>query len=57
MSPHWNLNINEGNHESAMDQARVVNEHVSQGAVDTTLPESLQDFLERSTDYLTDSET
>ena len=40
-----------------MDQARVMNEHVSQKAVDTTLPEAVQELLERSTDYLKNSET
>ena len=40
-----------------MDQARVMNEHVSQKAVDTTLPEAVQELLERSTDYSNDSET
>ena len=39
-----------------MGQARVINEHVSQGAVDMTLPKALQELLERSTDNLTDSE-
>ena len=40
-----------------MGQARVINEHVSQGAVDMTLPKALQELLERSTDNLSDSET
>ena len=40
-----------------MDPARVINEHESQGAVDTTLPEALQEILERNTYYLNGSET
>ena len=51
------LELNEENHDGAMGQARVINEHVSQGAVDMTLPKALQELLERSTDNLTDSET
>ena len=51
------LELNEENHDGAMGQARVINEHVSQGAVDMTLPKPLQELLERSTDNLTDSET
>ena len=51
------LELNQENHDGAMGQARVINEHVSQGAVDMTLPKALQELLERSTDNLTDSET
>ena len=51
------LELNEENHDGAMGQARVINEHVSQGAVDMTLPKDLRELLERSTDNLTDSET
>ena len=51
------LDLNQENHDGAMGQARVINEHVSQGAVDMTLPKALQEVLERSTDNLTDSET
>ena len=51
------LKLNEENHESVVDQARVVNEHVSQTAVDTTLPEALQELFVRSTDYWNDSES
>ena len=51
------LVLNEENHDGVMGQARVINEHVSQGAVDMTLPKALQELLERSTDNLTDSET
>ena len=51
------LELNEENHDGAMGQARVINEHVSQRAVDMTLPKALQELLERSTDNLTDSET
>ena len=51
------LELNEENHDGAMGQARVINEHVSQGAVDMTLPKALQELLERSTDNLTDSLT
>ena len=39
------LELNEENQGSA----RVINEHESQGAVDTTLLEALQEFLERNT--------
>ena len=39
------LELNEEDQESA----RVINEHVSQGAVDMTLLEALQEFLERNT--------
>ena len=45
--------LNEENQESAMDQAGVMNEHVSEGAVYTTPPK----VLRGSTNYLTDSET
>lgn len=45
--------LNEENQESAMDQAGVMNEHVSEGAVYTTPPKALRG----STNYLTDSET
>ena len=51
------LELNEENYDGAMGQARVINEHVSQGAVDKTLPKDLRELLERSTDNLTDSET
>ena len=51
------LELNQESHDGAMGQARVINEHVSQGAVDMTLPKALQELLERSTDNLTDSET
>ena len=51
------LELNQENHDHAMGQARVINEHVSQGAVDMTLPKALQELLERSTDNLTVSET
>ena len=51
------LELNQENHDGAMGQARVINEHVSQEAVDMTLPKALQELLERSTDNLTDSET
>ena len=51
------LELNEENQGSAMDPARVINEHVSQGAVDRTLLEALQEILERNTYYLNGSET
>ena len=51
------LELNEENYDGAMGQDRVINEHVSQGAVDMTLPKDLRELLERSTDNLTDSET
>ena len=35
----------------------MINEHVSQGAVDATLPKALQELLGRSADSLADSET
>ena len=47
------LELNEENQGSA----RVINEHESQGAVDTTLLEALQEFLERNTYSLNGSET
>ena len=47
------LRLNEENQESAMDQAGVMNEHVSVGAAYTTPPKALRG----STNYLTDSET
>lgn len=36
------LKLNEENQESAMDQAGVMNEHVSEGAVYTTPPKALR---------------
>ena len=51
------LELNEENHDGAMGQARVIHEHVSQGAFDMTLQKALQELLERSTDNLTGSET
>ena len=47
------LKLNEENQKSAMDQAGVMNEHVSEGAVYTTPPKALRG----STNYLTDSES
>ena len=47
------LELNEENQGSA----RVINEHESQGAVDTTLLEALQEILERNTYSLNGSET
>ena len=47
------LKLNEENQESALDQARVMNEHVSEGAVYATPLKALRG----STNYLTYSET
>ena len=50
MSELTSLELNEENYDGTMGQARVINEHVSQGAVDMTLPKDLPELLERSTD-------
>ena len=44
------LELNEEIHDGAMGQARVINKHVSQGAVDMTLPRAMQEQLKRNTD-------
>jgi len=51
------LELFEEHHESIVDQAREISQHVPQETFERTLPESLQDLLGRSPGYLTDSET
>ena len=51
------LKLYEENHGPVVDQARVISQHVSQGTIERTLPEPLQELHGRSTEYLTDSET
>ena len=51
------LALYEENQEGDVGQARVINQQVSQETIERTLPESLQELLERSTKHLTDSET
>ena len=49
------LELYEENQESVEGQARVINQHVSHEAiVERTLPEPLQELLQRSTGHLTD---
>ena len=51
------LKLYEENHEPVVDRARVISQHVSQGTIERTLLEPLQELHGRSTEYLTDSET
>ena len=51
------LELYNDSQERFVDQARVVNQQVSNETIKRTLPESLQELLQRSTEHLTDSET
>ena len=49
------LELYEENQESVVGQARVINQHVSHKTIERTLPGSLQELPQRSTEHLRDN--